>query len=97
MHRYCCRPVRSQPCHRCAAILVHCTKSCTYSQKFSWRWASLSPVTCRADSNRPIKRSINESCCVLLVVCIFVLMLHGLTNVNNLYFLLACVILYNSL
>ena len=91
-HRYCCRPVRSQPCHRSAAISVQCTKSCLYSQKCSWRWASLSPETCRADSNRSIKISIKESCCISLVAYIVVLMTHFLTNVKNLYFLLVCVI-----
>ena len=42
-------------------------QSCIYSQKCSWRWASLSPETCRADSNESIKRSINENYCILLV------------------------------
>ena len=57
-------------------------QSCIYSQKCSWRWASLSPETSRADSNRSIKRSINENCCILLVAYIVVLMMHGLTNVK---------------
>jgi len=57
-------------------------QSCTYSQKCSWRWASLSPETCRADSNKSIKRSINENCCIMLVAYIVVLMMHGLTNVK---------------
>jgi len=30
IHRQCCRPV---PLHRLAAVSVHCTKSCIYSQK----------------------------------------------------------------
>jgi len=30
-------------------------QSCIYSQKCSWRWASLSPEACRADPNRSIK------------------------------------------
>ena len=47
-------------------------QSCIYSQKCSWRWASLSPATCRADSNRSIKRSINENYCILLVAYIVV-------------------------
>jgi len=34
-------------CHRSALY-----QSCIYSQKWSWRWASLSPGTCRADPNR---------------------------------------------
>jgi len=41
MHWYCWqtvtklrgKPVSSQPCHRSAAISVHCTKKCIYSQK----------------------------------------------------------------
>jgi len=41
-------------------------QSCKYSQKCSWRWASLSPETCRVDSNR----SINQNCCILLVAYI---------------------------
>jgi len=57
-------------CHRLAAISVHCTKSCIYSQKCSWRWASLSPETCRADSNISIRRSIYENCCILLLAYI---------------------------
>ena len=56
--------------------------NCIYSQKCSWRWASLSPETCRADSNRPIKMSINENVCIMLVAYIAVLMIHGLTNVT---------------
>ena len=41
MHRHCCRPVPrlrwnsvpSQPWNRSAAVSVHCSKSCVYSQK----------------------------------------------------------------
>jgi len=70
-------------------VLVQCTdiaalyRSCIYSQKFSWRWASLSSETCRADSNRSIKRSINGICCIWLVAYIIVLMKHGLANVKR--------------
>ena len=32
MYRHCCRPVLV-PWHRSAAVSVHCTKSCIYSQK----------------------------------------------------------------
>jgi hypothetical protein len=42
--------------HRSAALWVHCTKSCIYSQKCSWGWANMSLETCRAD----LKRLINE-------------------------------------
>jgi hypothetical protein len=42
----------------------------------------LSPETCKADSNRAIKRSIKENFCVLLVAYIVVLMMHGITNVK---------------
>ena len=57
---------------------LYCTKSCIYSQKkCSWRWASLSPETCTADSNRSIKRSINENCCISLVAYVVVPMTHG--------------------
>jgi len=45
MHRHCCQPVPqlrwngvpSQPWHRSAAVSVHCTKSCIYSQKVHLR------------------------------------------------------------
>jgi hypothetical protein len=57
-------------------------RSCIYSQMCSWRWTSLSPETGRTDSNRWIKRSLNENCCILLVAYIVVLMMHGLTNVK---------------
>jgi hypothetical protein len=50
---YCCRPVSW---HRSAAVSVHCTKSCIYSQKMLWGWANLSPETCRTE----LKRLINE-------------------------------------
>ena len=53
-------------------------------KKCSWRWASLSPETCTADLKIPIKRSINGICCILLVAYVFVLMMHGLTNVKRL-------------
>ena len=64
MHRHCCQQVPwlrwnfvpSQPWHLSAAVPMHCTKSCVYSQKCSWGWANLSPETCRAD----LKRLINE-------------------------------------
>ena len=74
MHRYCCRPVGSN----IGALYqtVYTVKMCT------WGWASLSPETCRADSNRSIKRSINENCCILLVAFIVDLMMHGLTNIK---------------
>ena len=51
-------------------------------KKCSWEWASLSPETCRADSNRSIQRSINGICCIFLVAYIVVLMTHVLTNVK---------------
>jgi len=69
----------NQPCHRSAAISVDCTRAVYTVKKCSWRWASLSPETCRADSNR----SINENCCILLVAYIVVLMMHGLKNIKN--------------
>ena len=47
-------------------------QSCIYSQKCSWWWASFSPKTCTADSNRSIERSISENCCILLVAYIVV-------------------------
>jgi len=56
-------------------------QSCIYSQKCSWGWASLSPETCRADSDRAIKRPTTRIYCILLVAYIVVLMMHGLTNV----------------
>jgi len=51
IYRYCCWPVTRSPVSSNIGI---------YSQKTSWRWASFSPETCRADSNRSIKISINE-------------------------------------
>jgi hypothetical protein len=54
MHRHCCRQ---------AAVSVHCTKSCIYSQKMcSWGWANLSPETCRAELNKLIKEKVVASC-----------------------------------
>ena len=91
MHRYCCRPVKrlrwnsmkfhlnlvtGRQQYRC----IVCTNAVHTAKKCSWRWASLSPEICRADSNRSIKRSINENCCIWLVAYIVVLMMHGLTN-----------------
>ena len=61
--------------YRCIAPKLY-----IYSQMCSWRWTSLSPETGRTDSNRWIKRSLNENCCILLVAYIVVLMMHGLTN-----------------
>ena len=52
-------------------------------KKCSWRWAILSPVTCRVDLKRSIKISINENCCIFFVAYIVVLMMHGLRNVKN--------------
>ena len=69
-------------CWRSAATSVHCTKIVYTVQKYSGGWASLSTETCRANSNRSIKRSINGNCCILLLAYIAVLMMHGLTNVN---------------
>jgi len=58
MHRYCCcRPVGS------SNIGALCIQLYIQSQDCSWRWASLSPETCRAD----LKRSTNGICCILLV------------------------------
>jgi hypothetical protein len=78
MHRYCCRSVTTgrQQYRYIVPKVVYTVKKC------SWRWASLSPETCRADSNGWIKRSINENCCILLVAYIVILMMHGLTNVK---------------
>ena len=70
MHRYCCR------------LLTRLRWNCIYSQKCSWRWASLSPETCTADSNRSIKRSINENCCILLVASIVMLNILEYYNTN---------------
>ena len=66
MHRYCCRPVTTLSPVGSNIVALY------QSQKCSWRWAKLSPETCRADSNRSIKRSINENCCILLVAYIVV-------------------------
>ena len=73
----------TQPCHRSAAISARCTKAVYTVKKCSWRWASLSPETCRAGSNISIKISINENRCMLLVDYIVVLTMHGLTNIKS--------------
>ena len=52
------------PCHWSAAISVHCTKAVYTVTKCFWRWASLSPETCRTNSNRSIKRSISGIGCL---------------------------------
>ena len=54
-----------------------------HSETCSWRWASLSPETCRAVLIWSIKRSIKRICCILLVVHIAVLMKHRLTNIKS--------------
>jgi len=44
-----------QPSVQCTDICcrpVHCTKSCIYSQKYSWGTGNLSPKACRADLTR---------------------------------------------
>ena len=56
-------------------------QSCIYSQKCSWRWASLSPETCRIDSNRSIERSIKENCCILLVA--YIVVLRTISQMSN--------------
>ena len=75
MHRYCCRPVEMElsaisTLSPVGSNIGALYQSCIYNQKCSWRRASLSPETCTADSNRSIKRSINENCCALLVAYI---------------------------
>jgi len=92
--------VPSEPRHRSAAISVHCTKSCIYSQKVLLRIGELSSETCRAVLKRLIKRSINGICCIFLVAHIVVLMMLGLTNVMHItgpfLILSKCDILYLS-
>ena len=70
-----------------AAISVHCTKAVYTVKKCSWRWASLSPETRRADLKRSIKRLMKGICCILLVAYIVAVMMHGLTNVKTINFL----------
>jgi len=77
-----CTDIAADRWHRRAAISAHCTTAVCTVKKCSWSWASLSPEICRADSNRSIKRSINEDCCILLVAFIVVQLTYGLTNVN---------------
>ena len=55
---------------RRAALSVQCDTVVSTFKKCPWRWASMSPETCRADSTRSIKISINENCCILLVAYI---------------------------
>ena len=66
MHRHCCRPVPrlrwnssvpSQPWHRSATLLVHCTKSSS--------WSDLLPETCRVDFKRLINEKDVASCWLL--------------------------------
>ena len=56
--------------HQWAAVSVHCTKSCRYSQKCSWGWENLSPETCRADLIRLINEEVVASCWLLTSLCL---------------------------
>ena len=69
----------SQPWHRSAAVLVHCTKSCIYSQKVLLRMGELARK-CRVDL-----KNINKikSCCILLVVYIVVLRRCTVTQTSS--------------
>jgi len=55
---------------------VHCTETVYTVKKCTWRWASLSPETCRANSNRSIKRSISGNCCILSIAYTIVQQIH---------------------
>jgi len=72
MIRFHLNPVTGRQQYRCIVPKPY------ISQKCSWRWVSLSPETCRADTNRSIK----ENCCILLIAYIVVLKTHGLTYVK---------------
>ena len=76
--------VTLSPRHRAAANRCNVyQKLCIHSEKCSWRWASLSPETCRAVLKSSIKRSIKGICCILLVANIAVLTMHGLINIKS--------------
>ena len=83
------------------STLVQCTDIAAGRQQYrcivpkavytvTWRWASLSPETCRADLKRSIKRSINGICCILLVAYFVVLMMHSLTNIKSIVVFALC-------
>jgi hypothetical protein len=65
------------------AISVHCTKGVYTFKKCSWKWVSLSPETCRPDSNRWIIRSINESCWILLIAYIHLCFVQKLEYIKT--------------
>jgi len=66
MHRHCCRPMERQfhlnrgtSRQQCRCIVpkaVYTVKDC------SWRWANLSPETCRAELKRLINEKVVASC-----------------------------------
>ena len=75
MHRNCCRLV-----HRSATVSVRCTKSCIYSQKAHLRTGESVARNMLGWFKKINKR---KSCCILLVVYIGVLTMHGHTNTKT--------------
>ena len=75
--------VPSQPWHRSAAVLVHCTKSCIYSQNVLLR---MGEFVARNMEGRFKNINKRKSCFILLVVYIVVLVMYGHTNI--IYFII---------
>ena len=71
--------VPSQPWHRSAAVSVNCTKSCIYSPKVLLRMGEFVSRNMLGWIKKINKR---KSCCILLVVYIVVLIMHGHTNIE---------------
>ena len=66
MHRNCCRPVpRGAGLQQCRCIVP---KAVYTVNKCSWRWANLSPETCRAELKRLINENVVASCWLLTSV-----------------------------
>ena len=61
-HRWAGTSVSSQPWHRSAAVSVHCTKSCIYSQKMLLRMDEFVARTCGAELKRLINGKVVASC-----------------------------------
>ena len=56
MHRLCCLLSTGVTGRLQTAESVHFSKNCMYSQSAPWRWAKLSPETCRASLKESIKQ-----------------------------------------
>ena len=58
----------SQPVHRSAAVSVHCTRSCIYSQKAPLRMGESVARTCRAELKRLINEKVVVSCWLFILL-----------------------------